>query len=134
MLDKFRIDETIPEINSTLGEELLKVHKSYLGLIKVLKKKIKVKGFSHITGGGIIGNTKRILPKGLKLKISWDNWEVPEIFKLIKKTGNISDEEMRKVFNLGIGLITIVKKDQRKAIEKVANKFDEESILVGEVV
>jgi len=134
LLEKFKVDEKISLLNSTLGEELLKIHKSYLKLIKALKEETKVKGFSHITGGGIVGNTKRVLPKGLKLKISWDNWELPEIFKLIQKTGEISDDEMRKVFNLGIGLITIVKKDQRKAVEKIAKKFGEESILAGEVV
>lgn len=134
LLEKFKVDEKISLLNSTLGEELLKIHKSYLKLIKALKEETEVKGFSHITGGGIVGNTKRVLPKGLKLKISWDNWELPEIFKLIQKTGEISDDEMRKVFNLGIGLITIVKKDQRKAVEKIAKKFGEESILAGEVV
>ncbi len=133
LLEKFKLDNKISELNSTLGEELLKVHKSYLKLIKSLKKKTEVKGFSHITGGGIVGNTKRILPKGLKLKISWDSWEVPEIFKLIQKTGNISNDEMRKVFNLGIGLTMIVNKDQRKAVEKIASKFDEETFIVGEV-
>jgi phosphoribosylformylglycinamidine cyclo-ligase len=133
LLKKFKLSEKIPGLNSTLGEELLKVHKSYLKLIKTLKEKIKVKGFSHITGGGIIGNTKRILPKGLKLKISWDNWEIPEIFKLIRKTENIPDDEMRKVFNLGIGLIMIVSKDQQKDVEKITNEFGEEPFLVGEV-
>ncbi len=69
-----------------------------------MKNKIDLKGISHITGGGIVGNTKRILPNGLKLKIDWSKWEVPPIFKLIQDAGDISDEEMREVFNMGIGL------------------------------
>ena len=59
----------------------------------------------------LVGNTKRILPKGLKLKIDWQKWEVPAIFKLIQEAGVISDEEMREVFNMGIGLVFIVSKE-----------------------
>ena len=101
----------IPDsFENSLGDELLKVHKSYLKLIELLKSKIKIKAFSHITGGGILGNTKRVIPENLNMDIDWKSWELPAIFKLIKQTGNISDEEMRKAFNLGIGLVTIVDK------------------------
>jgi len=68
LLPKFKINEKIDELGSTLGDELLRVHKSYLRLISYLNKNMKIKGFSHITGGGIIGNTKRVLPEGLRLK------------------------------------------------------------------
>ncbi len=94
---------------------------------------MNVKGISHITGGGIVGNTKRILPKDLKLKIDWNNWEVPAIFKLIQETGEISDEEMREVFNMGIGLVFIVAKDDVETTLNLAKELNEKAILIGEV-
>ncbi len=108
LLEKFKLDQYFDEFGHTLGEELLRVHKSYLKLIKELKSKVEVKGLSHITGGGIIGNTKRIIPEGLSINVHWGNWEMPAIFKLIMNTGNVPVEEMRNVFNLGIGLVVIV--------------------------
>ena len=102
-------------------------------LITNLSSKIKIKGFSHITGGGIIGNTKRILPEGLNLKINWSAWEIPFIFNLIQKTGQISDEEMRSVFNLGIGLIAIISKDDKGKLEKVLGELKEDAYFIGEV-
>ncbi|HSP86620.1 MAG TPA: phosphoribosylformylglycinamidine cyclo-ligase, partial [Ignavibacteriaceae bacterium] len=133
LFPKYKPEEKISEINSILGNELLMIHKSYLKLITTFKDKVKVKGLSHITGGGIVGNTIRILPEGLSLKIFWDKWEIPPIFKLIQDTGKISDEEMRKVFNLGIGLIAIVSKDQQNSVMKITEELGEKSFLIGEV-
>jgi phosphoribosylformylglycinamidine cyclo-ligase len=133
LLEKFKLKEKIPSINNTLGEELLSVHRSYLHLIKKLKSKIEVKGLSHITGGGIVGNTKRIIPEGLRLNINWSNWEVPQIFKLIQNAGNISDEEMREVFNMGIGLVIIISKKKVGSALKLANEINEQFIVMGEV-
>jgi phosphoribosylformylglycinamidine cyclo-ligase len=134
LLSEFKIDEKISELNSSLGDELLRVHKSYLKLISNLKDRTDIKGFSHITGGGIVGNTIRILPEGLSLKINWDSWDVLTVFELIKKTGNINDEEMRKVFNLGIGLAAIVNKDNQNDVIKIADDLGEKSFIIGEVV
>ena len=104
-----------------------------MNLIKAIKNKIEVKGISHITGGGIVGNTKRILPKSLILRIDWSNWEIPAIFKLIQETGEISDEEMREVFNMGIGLIFVVSKDNVTPVLNLAKELSEKAILIGEV-
>ena len=133
LLEKFSVHDKHELLKLTIGEELLQVHKSYLKLIQTLKNKIQVKAFSHITGGGIIGNTKRVVPKKYKINIDWNTWEMLPIFKLIQQTGNISDEEMRKVFNLGIGLIAIVdKKDVDKTIT-VSKKISEEGIVIGKI-
>lgn len=134
LLSKFKPDEKISEFNSTLGEELLRIHKSYLKLINALKEKTEVKGFSHITGGGIVGNTIRIPPEDLSLKINWDSWDDLPIFNLIKETGKIPDEEMRKVFNMGIGLIAIINKNLQDEVFKIANELGEKSFIIGEVV
>lgn len=131
--EKYNLSDKVPSLKNTIGEELLSVHRSYLQLIKSVKNKIKINGMSHITGGGIIGNTKRILPEGLKLKVDWNNWEVPEIFKLIQDAGEISDEEMREVFNMGIGLVFVVSKTDVEATLNFANDIKEKPILIGEV-
>lgn len=133
LLGKFSVNDRPEELTGTLGEELLKVHKSYLSLIAQLKDNMEIKGFSHITGGGIIGNTKRIVPEGLSLKVDWQSWQWPEIFKLIKKTGDVKDEEMREVFNLGIGLIAVVSKDMVSKAQELSKAVGEEAVLIGEV-
>ncbi len=134
LFSQFDIHDKPDELNQTISDELLMVHKSYLELITNLKGIDGVKGFSHITGGGIEGNTKRILPDGLKLSVDWDSWDRPEIFKLIQKTGNVPEEDMRATFNLGIGLIAVCSKDSLKNVEKTSKKLDEEMFIIGEVV
>lgn len=134
LLNKFSVNDFIPQLNNQLGDELLKVHKSYLGLINQLKIKFNIKGFSHITGGGIVGNTTRILPKDLSLKINWGSWELPSIFTLIQEIGSIPDEEMRRVFNCGIGLIAVASKNEISMIEEFSNEIGEKAIVIGEVV
>lgn len=133
LLEKFSLDKKFDEISGTLGDELLKIHKSYLKLITHLSSNMQIKGFSHITGGGIVGNTKRILPDGLKLKIDWSAWDVPFIFNLIKKTGQVSDKEMRAAFNMGIGLIAVVSKNDIEKIEILSAELNEDTFLIGEV-
>ena len=133
MLEKYSLNDNIKLINKSLGEELLRVHRSYLKLIRELKTNVNVKGFSHISGGGIIGNTSRIIPEGLNIKIHWGNWATPPVFKLIQNTGNISSDEMRKVFNQGIGLIVVVPKEQEEMTLQVALTQKEHVIVVGEV-
>ena len=134
LLEKYSVKDKVNTLKETLGEELLKVHKSYLGLIKELKEKISIHAFSHITGGGIVGNTKRVIPKGLNLRTSWNSWEVPSIFRLIQNTGSIADDEMRVVFNMGIGLIAIVDKSDVDSLLKISEASGEKGIIVGEVI
>ncbi|MCX8056320.1 MAG: phosphoribosylformylglycinamidine cyclo-ligase [Ignavibacteria bacterium] len=133
LFSHFKIDDFIPELNSTIGEELLRIHKSYLKVVYPIIQKFQINGIAHITGGGIIGNTKRIVPDKLNISIDWNSWEVPEIFKLIQRTGQISDEEMREVFNLGIGMILIVDKTIADKVREDLMNAGEESIIIGEI-
>jgi phosphoribosylformylglycinamidine cyclo-ligase len=133
LLEKYKLKEKITSLKKTLGEELLSVHRSYLQLIRTLKSRIEVKGLSHITGGGIVGNTKRILPKELNLNIDWSSWDVPPIFKLIQTAGEINDDEMREVFNMGLGLVIIVSKKKVGSALKLANEIDEQFTVIGEI-
>lgn len=134
LFSEFDVNDTHDTLDGTIGEELLKVHKSYLNLITELKNTEGVNGFSHITGGGIVGNTKRILPDGLSLDIAWDTWERPAIFNLIQQTGNVPEEDMRETFNLGIGLIAVVSESALGDVEKICSRLGEELIDIGRVV
>ena len=133
LLEKFSVNDMPDILDCSVGESLLKVHKSYLKLIAELKNKIKVKAFSHITGGGIIGNTKRVVPKNLQLKVDWNAWDILPIFNLIQQTGKIEDEEMRNVFNLGIGLVTIINKNDVEDVLKISEIFGDKGIIIGEI-
>jgi phosphoribosylformylglycinamidine cyclo-ligase len=134
LLEKFNVNDKPAELNNIIGEELLSIHKSYLKLIEHLKNNMEIKGLSHITGGGIIGNTKRIIPEGLQLKVNWDKWELPPVFRLIQDTGSISNEEMRHVFNLGIGLIAVVSGENESEIMRLSGEVNEHPLVIGEVI
>lgn len=134
LLEKYSVNDKPDGFENCIGDELLKVHKSYLRLITRLKENIEIKGFSHITGGGIVGNTNRILPAGMELKINWNAWDTLPIFDLIQKTGSIPDEEMRLVFNLGIGLIAVVKKTDVAHVQRITATLHDNSFIIGEVV
>ena len=133
LLKKFRLNSYIPELKTSLAKELLKVHKSYLKIIQNLTKKFRIHSISHITGGGIIGNTKRVVPKSLKIRVDWKSWKRNPIFEMIQKTGKIAESEMRKVFNLGIGLIFIVNKKDADRISNYLKNIKEKHFIIGEI-
>ena len=117
------------ELQTTLGEELLKVHKSYVNEIFPLLEKVEIKGMAHITGGGLLENIPRILPDNINVEINKSSWKTPEIFKLIQKLGNIDEQEMFRVFNMGIGYILIVNEKDQKEILQQTN-----GIIIGKTV
>lgn len=128
---KFKIDDHIIELDRTIGEELLKIHRSYLKPISELRRFIDIKGLAHITGGGVIGNISRIIPKGLRAKIDWESWEMPMIFRLLKKWGNVSDNEMRRTFNLGIGFAVITSKSETESALEMLSEAGERPFIIG---
>lgn len=133
LLSKYEYYSFIQKLEARIGDELLNIHRSYLKLVYPLLSKFDIKGISHITGGGIIGNTKRILPEGHKIVIDWNSWEIPEIFRLIQSTGEISDEEMREVFNLGIGMILVVSENEVEGIKNELLNKNEETLIIGRI-
>jgi len=92
-----------------------------------------VHGMAHITGGGMYGNVIRIIPKGLNIEIDFSSWERPKIFELIQSAG-IEEDEMRKVFNLGIGFVFIADPDEAHLIEKALSGSGEKAVKIGRVV
>ena len=108
------LDEPFGE--HTVGLELLTPHRDYLEPVHALLNSVDVRGMAHITGGGIPGNLVRVLPEGLGAKLEDSSWDVPKIFDLIETRGEISREEMNRVFNRGAGfLIVVAQEDAHKA-------------------
>lgn len=134
LLQQHSLQDYIEELGSTLGDALLKIHRSYLSIIKALQKKFTLHALSHITGGGIIGNTMRVVPRGLSLDLDWNAWDRPPIFRLIQRSGNVPEEDMRKTFNLGVGLVAIVAKDEARELLKYLRKKGEMGFVMGTVV
>jgi len=110
-----KVDEYVEELGCTVGEELLKIHKCYFSQVYPLTQQFDIPGIAHITGGGLIDNIGRLLPDGLSARIGYE-WPVPPVFQMIQEIEKVSWLEMKKVFNLGIGMVLIVSFEQVKAI------------------
>jgi len=125
--DPFRLSKFEPSLNSTLGEELLKPHISYL--LQTNKSASQVKAMCHITGGGFYENLPRVLPTNITAKLYPKSWDIPPIFSLIQNEGAVSPKEMWHVFNMGIGMVLIV------APENLKNILSDipDSIKIGEL-
>lgn len=133
LFSAYSIDDKPEGMNQTIGEALLEIHRSYLPHIRKLKNMDGVRAFSHITGGGIIGNTKRVIPDGLKADVDWKSWKRPEIFNLIQKTGNVKEDDMHEAFNLGIGLVVIVSKEATESVTSILKEMQEPAHIIGEI-
>lgn len=138
LLDKFDLEKHIDELNGTLADALLAVHRSYRQSIHPLLQQAPtakyIHALSHITGGGIEGNTYRIVPKGLKLAIDWQAWQRPAIFNLIQQAGSVPEEDIRRTLNLGIGLIVVADKRGADKVLQALKKRNEHPFILGEVV
>ena len=127
-------DRYYDELGKTLGEALLAPTRIYVKALKAVKNAgVKVKGCSHITGGGFYENIPRMLPEGIRAVVKKDSYEIPAIFNLIAKTGNIAEEMMYNTFNMGLGMILALEpEDVDKAIEAI-RAAGEEAYVVGRV-
>lgn len=130
---KLDIDKYIPELKTTLGEELLKPTRIYTNPLYELIEKFNIKGISHITGGGFYENIPRMLPEGLTAVVNTSEIEIPYIFKLIQEYGKIDRDEMYSTFNMGIGIVFIVKKDEIDDVFSFLKAKDEKVVLLGEI-
>lgn len=106
----YGLDDYIPELGKSLGEELLAPTKIYARLMAELADKGLVRAAAHITGGGIVDNLVRCLPEGMRAVVQ-HRWVVPPVFRLIEEAGKISRREMYRTFNMGVGLILVVDRD-----------------------
>jgi phosphoribosylformylglycinamidine cyclo-ligase len=129
-----RIDEHIPELDQTIGEELLIPTRIYSELILSLLKDLPIHGLAHITGGGIADNIVRIIPKACNISIRKDSWDVPPIFDFLQQAGNISDMEMMRTFNNGIGMVAIAPDEAAQEIVERLTAMNENVFTIGEVI
>ena len=120
------VEDRIEELG-TVADELLAVHRSYLPVMSQLMEKVAVKGMAHITGGGILDNLPRILPRGVGATIRKDAWTVPGLFTYLQKAGDVAEDEMFRVFNMGMGMLFVVDKADAAAVTGHAT-------LIGEIV
>jgi phosphoribosylformylglycinamidine cyclo-ligase len=138
LLTKYSVTDKPTELNGeSIADALLKVHRSYLAPIAQLLERFlpgkEIHALSHITGGGIVGNTSRVLPDGLQLEIDWKSWQRLPIFDLIQKSGNVPEEDMRRAFNLGIGFIVLVSPDAASDVLAALEAAGEPGIVMGKV-
>jgi phosphoribosylformylglycinamidine cyclo-ligase len=122
------LDSYYPGLGITLGEALLVPHRCYYQELRPLLG--HVKGMAHITGGGIPGNVGRILPEGLSAQFDKGSWRTPPIFDLIQKTGSISDDEIYRVFNMGLGMVLACSEEGASTVRQALS----EAKVVGQVV
>ena len=128
------INAEYPELDKTLGETLLTPTKIYVKPLLALMEKVDVKAVSHITGGGFYENIPRMLTDGLSAKIKKENIPVLPIFKLMQRVGNIPEHDMFNTFNMGVGMIiAVAKEDADKALEVLAAN-GEDAVVLGEVI
>ncbi len=125
---KSALDTYYPELGQTLGETLLEPHRGYYHQLKPLLPLIK--GLAHITGGGLMGNVPRVLPPGVAAQFHSQTWTVPPIFQLIQRQGNVAQQEMYRVFNMGIGMVVICAPDDVAQLTQALP----EAKVIGEVV
>ncbi|GAB6096405.1 phosphoribosylformylglycinamidine cyclo-ligase [Desulfatiferula olefinivorans] len=130
---KLKIDDHVPELGKTIGEELLTPTKIYSDLILSIIKTHPVYAFAHITGGGINENIIRVIPNACKAVLTQGSWEVPPIFKFLQDAGNVTDHEMRRTFNNGIGLMAVVSEDSAQPLLEMMNAMDEKAFVIGEI-
>ncbi len=130
----YKLDQYIDELKMTLGEALLTPTKIYVKLVLGVIKNHEIKAIAHITGGGVIENITRVIPKGLGIDIKKDSWEKPAIFKMIENFNSIDERELHKSFNMGVGLVLIVDKEKAQDVVNYINTTDENAYIIGEVV
>ncbi|MBR4751948.1 MAG: phosphoribosylformylglycinamidine cyclo-ligase [Thermoguttaceae bacterium] len=131
-------DDFVPELGKTVADELLTPTRLYvkpaLKLFERFGANDGIRGVAHITGGGLVENLSRVLPDGLKCEISPNSWVVPPVFGWLQKLGAIDDDEMERVFNMGLGLVLVVKPEIAGDVSTALNDMDLQNWQIGKIV
>jgi phosphoribosylformylglycinamidine cyclo-ligase len=136
---KWKPKTYVPELRNSLGNELLKVHVSYGPLVLSLLKRFNsharqvIGGLAHITGGGFVDNIPRVLPKNCDVVIRKDSWPVPPIFRMLQRHGRIPEAELYQVFNMGIGMVAIVRPNRAHEVLRFIRARKQSAWLIAEV-
>ena len=127
------LDAMLPELNETLGEALLRPTRIYVKTILNLLRDFTIQGLAHITGGGLIENVPRVLPRHCKAVIRKDSWPKLPIFELLREAGNLEEHELFRTFNYGIGMVLVVRKDDADDILSRLHGLNEKAYIIGEI-
>jgi phosphoribosylformylglycinamidine cyclo-ligase len=130
----YRHDSFLAELGCTVGQELLKIHRSYAKPLRALLDAGLLKGAAHITGGGLTDNLPRILPRGFAARLDTAAWPEPAIFALLRRLAGIPEEECRRTFNLGIGMVLAIAEVRLDAAEKILKRLREPFFRIGAVI
>jgi len=131
----WRVDTFVRELNAVVGDVLLAPHRSYLPLIKPFFDRQSMKGLAHVSGGGITENLPRVLPDGCAAEIDRQAWTVPPIFRVLQQRGDITDAEMFRTFNMGIGLVIVcASREADRIINTLSRAGEPNAIRIGFVV
>lgn len=132
---KLKVDTHVPELGETVGQALLRPHRSYLPVIKPLLSKGQIKGMAHITGGGITDNLPRVLPPGTAARVNRTSWRVPAIFRWLGESGRVPEYDLRRALNMGIGMILVVGKNDVDAVRQdLLNAGEANRLVIGEII
>lgn len=131
---KYNVNTPMPDLGTTLGEELLKPTIIYVSTILSLLRDLPIHGLVHITGGGIDENIIRVIPDACKAIVEKSTWEVPPVFKILQKEGNVPDAEMQRTFNNGIGMVMVVPETSAQDVMDRLGAMNEDAFLIGEIL
>ncbi len=132
---KEKLETPVPELGCTLGEELLKPTRIYVKAVQCLMKHgVHLRAISHITGGGLYENVPRMMKEGLTARIETSSFPVPPIFELIAKEGNIPARDMYNTFNMGLGLVFAIPKEEVGLVKDLLCRAGERAYVIGDVV
>ena len=135
----YGIEDFVEELGATVGDELLKPHKSYVkSVLKLVRKfnavDLKIKGLAHITGGGLLDNIPRILPENCGAVIEKGTWDVPAVFPFLQGKGSVAEDEMYRVFNMGIGMVVVVSTNHADRVVDELEASGETVYNIGKIV
>lgn len=133
-IGRMEVSAFVPDLGTTLGDELLKPTRIYVKAFNALRERVRVKGIAHITGGGIPGNLPRVFPDGVGAIIRKGSWPVPPVFSLIENIGNVPRQDMARTFNMGIGCILVVPEEGAENAVSLLKAAGFNSCIIGSVV
>lgn len=130
---KLDCDAHVPELGTTLGEELLRPTRIYAETVRHLMRDLPIHGLAHVTGGGIVENLLRVIPRACQVSLEKNSWPVPPIFRFLQEAGQIDEREMQRTFNNGIGLVAVVPEQSTSEVLSRLSALNETAYIIGEV-
>jgi phosphoribosylformylglycinamidine cyclo-ligase len=127
------LETVLPELGESLGDALLRPTRIYVKSILNLLRDFTIQGMAHITGGGLLENVPRILPRHCKAVIRKDAWPKPALFEILREAGNLEEKELFRTFNYGIGMVLVVRKDDADDILSRLHGLNEQAYVIGEI-